>query len=143
MTSLRDTAVAEGEDTGAGEPAAAQPSDGAPQPPVEATNTAAILAQLQAQAATETLRVTAHAREAMRDEAITLDEVLEAIATGEMLENYPAHRRGACCLLAGRTAAARPLHMVCTSTQPVLVLITVYEPQPPKWLTPTQRRPQA
>jgi hypothetical protein len=39
---------------------------------VEATNTAAILAQIQAQAATESLRVTAHAREEMRDEAITL-----------------------------------------------------------------------
>lgn len=129
--------------SGASEPAAAQQSDGAPQPPVEATNTAVILAGIQAQAATETLRLTAHAREAMRDEAITLDEVLEAMATGEMLENYPEHRRGACCLRAGRTAAARPLPMVCTSTQPVLVLMTVYEPQPPKWLTPTHRRPQA
>jgi len=62
VTSLLDTAVTEGEDPGAGEPAADQPSDGAPQPPVEATNTAAILAQIQVQAATETLRVTAHAR---------------------------------------------------------------------------------
>src|SRR5215471_10001138 len=143
MTSLLDTEVTEGEDTGAGESAAAQPSDGTAQPPVEMTHTAAILAQIQAQAAIETLRITAHAREAMRDEAITLDEVLEAIATGQILENYPEHRRGACCLLAGRTAVARPLHIVCTSTQPVLMIITVYEPQLPKWLTPTQRRPQA
>jgi hypothetical protein len=110
---------------------------------VETTNTAAILAQIQAQAATETLRVTFHAREAMRDEAITLDEVLEAMATGQILENYPAHRRGACCLLTGQTTGGRPLHIVCTSTHPVLVIITVYEPQPPKWLTPTQRRPHA
>jgi len=109
---------------------------------VEATDTAAILAQIQAHAVTETLRVTAHAREEMRDEAITLDEVLEAMATGQILENYPTHRRGACCLLGGRTTGDRPLHIVCTSAQPVLVIITVYEPQPPKWLTPTQRRPQ-
>ena len=107
----------------------------------DATNTAAILARIQAQAATETLRISVHARDEMRDEAITLDEVLEAIMTGEILENYPEHRRGACCLLSGRTAGARPLHLVCTSTHPILVCITVYEPQPPKWLTPTQRRP--
>ena len=54
----------------------------------DATNTAAILARIQAQAATETLRISVH--------------------------NYPEHRRGACCLLSGRTAGARPLHLVCT-----------------------------
>jgi hypothetical protein len=101
---------------------------------------AAILRQIQAQAATETLRITVHAQEAMRDEDMTLDEVLEAIATGQILENYPEHRRGACCLLGGQTRQGRPLHIVCTSAQPVLIFITVYEPQPPKWLTPTQRR---
>ena len=103
---------------------------------------AASLAQIQAQARAETLRVTLHARDAMRDETITLDEVLEAIATGQILEDYPEHRRGACCLVGGQTRAGRPLHLVCTSAQPVLVLITVYEPQRPKWLTPTERRAQ-
>lgn len=101
------------------------------------------LAQIQAQARVERLRITTHARDAMRDEAFTLDEVLEAIATAQILEDYPEHRRGACCLLGGQTRGGRPVHLVCTSAQPVLILITVYEPQPPKWLTPTQRRPQA
>jgi len=112
-------------------------------PAGEATSRAARLAQIQVHARAETLRVTLHARDAMRDEAITLDEVLEAMTTGQILEDYPDHRRGACCLLGGQTRGGRPVHLVCTSTQPVLVLITVYEPQPPKWLTPTQRRPQA
>jgi hypothetical protein len=103
----------------------------------------AFLRQIQAQAAAETLRLTAHAQEEMRDEDITLDEVVEAIATSQILENYPEHRRGACCLLGGQTTAGRPLHIVCTSAHPVLIIITVYAPQPPKWLTPTQRRPSA
>ncbi len=110
--------------------------------PEERPQIAGLLARIQAQAAAEILRITAHARDEMRDEAILLDEVLEAIATGQILENYPAHRRGACCLLAGQTTGGRPLHIVCTSAQPVLVIITVYEPQPPKWLTPIQRRLQ-
>jgi len=126
---------------GASEPPGAPPAPGERRPPEEVTPRAVLLAQIQAQAVTETLRVTLHARDAMRDDAITLDDVLEAIATGQILEDYPEHRRGACCLLGGQTRRGRPVHLVCTSTQPVLVLITVYEPQPPKWLTPTQRRP--
>ena len=54
-------------------------------------------------------------------------------------ENYATHRRGACCLVGGTTRAGRPLHIVCTTAQPVLVIITVYEPKPPKWITPIQR----
>ena len=80
------------------------------------------------------------ADEEMAEEDITLDEVLEAVATGTILENYPEHRRGACCLVGGFTQNGRPLHIVCTTTQEVLIIIIVYEPRPPKWLTPTQRR---
>lgn len=76
----------------------------------------------------------------MAEEDIILDEVLEAIASGDILENYPEHRRGACCLLNGLTKKGRPLHIVCTTTMPVLIIITVYEPKPPKWVTPAQRR---
>lgn len=109
---------------------------------MEQPQPAGLLTRIQAQAAAEILRVTAHARDAMREEAILLDEVLEAMATGQILAHYPAHRRGACCLLGGQTTRGRPLHIVWTSAQPVLVLIPVYESQLPKWLTPTQRRPQ-
>jgi len=47
------------------------------------------------------------------------------------LENYPRHRRGACCLLCGYTADRRPFHMVCTTSRPRLNIITVYGPRPP------------
>lgn len=86
------------------------------------------------------LRVTQHAQKEMDDEEITLDEVLIAIAHGQILEDYSEHRRGPCCLLYGFTNDRRPLHIVCTTTQPVLIIITVYEPLLPKWVNPTQRR---
>jgi len=98
------------------------------------------LARIQAQAAARQIRISAHAQQRMAAGRIRLTEVLEAIVTGQILEDYPVHRRGACCLLVGYTTAGRPLHVVCTSTTPLLVLITVYEPTPPKWITPTQRR---
>ena len=107
---------------------------------LDVTNLEAILEQIRVQAAAENIRITQHAQQEMVEEDIALDEVLQVIATGQILENYPEHRRGACCLLNGMTRQSRPLHIVCTTAQPVLIIITVYEPKPPKWVTPTQRR---
>ena len=72
-------------------------------------------------------------------EGIALDEVFQTLRTGRVLENYPEHRRGACCLVGGSSDAGRPLHVVCTTRNPVLIVITVYEPKPPKWPTPQER----
>ncbi len=98
------------------------------------------LERIRAQANAENIRVTQHAQQEMVEEDIPLNEVLEAIATGQILEDYPEHRRGPCCLLSGLAQDGRPLHIVCTTARPVLVIITAYEPKPPRWITPTQRR---
>ncbi len=103
-------------------------------------NLETILERIRAQATAENIRITQHAQQEMAEEIITLDEVLQAIATAQILENYPEHKRGPCCLLNGVTDNGRPVHIVCTTAQPVLIVITVYEPKLPKWVTPTQRR---
>jgi hypothetical protein len=95
---------------------------------------------VRAQAQAENLRLTLHAHAEMMEEGIRLDELLEALRAAEMLEDYPGHRRGPCCLVLGWTALRRPLHVVCASAGSVLIVITVYEPRPPKWVTPTERR---
>lgn len=76
----------------------------------------------------------------MVEQDITLDEILEAIGICQILDNYPEHRRGACYVLNGFTHDGRRKHIVCTTARPVLSIITVYEPIPPKWVTPIQRR---
>jgi len=103
-------------------------------------NVKVILKRIRVQAAAENVRVTQHAEQEMIEEKILLDEVFEAVDTGQVLENYPKHLRGACCLINGLTQDGRSLHIVCTTAQPVLIIITVYEPKSPKWITPTQRR---
>jgi hypothetical protein len=75
----------------------------------------------------------------MAAENFVLDDVLEGLTGGQLLENYPEHKRGACALFGGVALDERPIHIVCTTGHPVLIVITVYEPKPPKWLTPTQR----
>jgi len=103
-------------------------------------NWAVVLERIRFQAATENIRITQHAQQEMVEEDVTLAEVLQALATAQILENYPEHRRGACCLLNGLTHKGRALHIVCTVARPVLIVITVYEPKLPRWVTPTQRR---
>lgn len=83
--------------------------------------------------------LTVHARQEMAEESIDTDELSEAIATAEILEDYPDHRRGPCCLLVGTTQSGRPLHVVCTTDLASVIVITVYEPTPPRWATPHQR----
>ncbi len=94
---------------------------------------------IQEQASQEKIRTTQHAQQEMTEENFTLDEVLQAIQVAELLENYPEHKRGACCLLNGKTNSGRAVHIVCTTSLELLIIITVYEPRPPKWLTATQR----
>ena len=91
------------------------------------------LERIQNQVRRETFRLTQHAQQEMAEEGITLDEVEQAILVGSIIENYPQHRRGPCCLISGFTDSQRPLHIVCTTEQSVLIIITVYEPKLPKW----------
>ena len=100
---------------------------------------ATLLERLREQAATENIRLTQHAHQEMVEESISFDEVLQTIATARVLENYPTHKRGPCCLLGGVSDTGRPVHVVCTTAQPTLIVITVYEPRPPKWVTPSER----
>ena len=97
------------------------------------------MARIRDQAAAENLRITRHAHQEMVAEDFTLDDVLQALGAGQVLENYPDHKRGACCLIHGVTETGRHLHLVCTTAVPVLIIITAYEPKPPKWVTPVQR----
>ena len=99
-----------------------------------------ILGRIQAQSHAEILHITQHAQQEMVEEDISLDDLLETISQGQILEDYPQHKRGACCLLSGLTAEGRAIHVVCTTARPTLIIVTVYEPKPAKWVTPTQRK---
>jgi hypothetical protein len=102
-------------------------------------NLAEALGRIRAQASAQAIRITQHAHQEMVEDGVLLERLLEALKTGEIIENYPEHRRGPCCLIDGTTREGRHLHVACTTSLPVLVIITVYEPRPPKWPTPRQR----
>jgi hypothetical protein len=62
---------------------------------------------------------------------ISVQEMREAIAVGEVIEDYPTDKYGPSCLVFGLPLARRPLHIQCSSpSRPLVKLITVYEPDP-------------
>ena len=75
---------------------------------------------------------------------IRLDEVLEALDAGEIIEEYPDDQPYPSCLIFGPTRAARPLHIVCAPvlTEQRLIVIRIYQPDPARWEADFKRRKQ-
>ena len=69
------------------------------------------------------------------------NELREAIAGGEVIEDYPDDKYGPSCLVLGLTAAGRPLHVQCSHpTRPLVKIVTMYEPDPLLWVDFRTRR---
>ena len=101
----------------------------------------AILEFLKRGVAERQIKISLHAAEEALADEITRREIEAALLSAELLEDYPDWWLGPSCLVYGRTASGRDLHLVVVvsySGLPVTI-ITVYEPHPPKWITPTQR----
>ncbi len=77
-------------------------------------------------------RYTVHGAQQRIARGIHRDEIEDAIASGEVIEDYPRHHYGPACLILGRTSRGRPLHVLC-SVRSVVDIITVYEPDPTEW----------
>jgi len=75
---------------------------------------------------------TAHASDRAAKRAIRSGEIEQAVAAGEVIEDYPQDKYGPSCLILGVTEAQRPLHMQ-VSYPPNLKIITVYEPSADEW----------
>ncbi|MBZ5564478.1 MAG: DUF4258 domain-containing protein [Acidobacteriia bacterium] len=72
---------------------------------------------------------------------ITRREVEAAVASGEIILNYPTDKYGPSCLIFGLTSAGRPLHIQCThATRQKVKIITLYQPQPEDWIDYKLRR---
>ena len=99
----------------------------------------AITNRLREQAATDCLRITVHAHQEMVDEDISMDEIRDVLIRATMVENYPEHKRGSCCLVCGQNSRGRYVHVVCTTSLEIAVIITAYEPKAPKWISPFER----
>jgi hypothetical protein len=70
---------------------------------------------------------------------VTRQEVENAILTGEIIEDYPDDKYSPSYLVYGKTENGRDLH-IQISRPPIVVIITVYEPDPEEWVDCKVRR---
>lgn len=85
------------------------------------------------------IKISLHATEEALAEGITRPEIEAAILGGQLLEDYPDWWLGPSCLIVGQTKAGRDLHLVVSYASLPVTIISVYEPRPPIWITPTLR----
>jgi len=84
-----------------------------------------------------------HALDQSIQRRISTNEVEEAIEAGEVIESYPSDKYGPSCLVFGRTATARPLHIQCSApTRNPVKVITLYQPDHRQWIDFRWRRLQ-
>lgn len=82
-----------------------------------------------------------HAQIERGEEKIKVNDIVNCILNGEALEYYPNDPRGESCLIVGKCLDGRWLHVLCGNfNEDDLLIITVYIPQPPKWIDPFRRR---
>jgi hypothetical protein len=72
---------------------------------------------------------------------VLVQEIREAIASGEVIEDYPNDKYGPSCLILGFTQARRPLHVQCSyPSRDLIKIVTLYEPDPEIWIDFRVRR---
>jgi hypothetical protein len=93
-----------------------------------------MLKQLRSKIAANQFELTRHALDQSIIRQITIQELREAVADGEIIEDYPEDKYGPSCLLFGTTKSGRPLHVQCSYPERERVkVITLYQPDPEQW----------
>ena len=91
---------------------------------------------------TKKIRITDHADEEAHDESISYDEIFLSVYNGEIIEYYPKDRPYPSCLIYGVNFQDEPVHSVWAYNEENswAVLITVYRPEPGRWIDFRKRR---
>jgi len=88
-------------------------------------------------------RMTLHAEIERDADRLTLHEIEKAIlsSNSKIIEDYPNDPRGHSCLVLGFTEKQKPVHIVCgLREEEMLVIITVYRPDPQEWVDWEKRK---
>ncbi|MEX2381742.1 MAG: DUF4258 domain-containing protein [Opitutales bacterium] len=87
----------------------------------------------------KTLIFRVHAIQRMAQRGISVDDVRQALDTGEIVEDYPNDFPYPSALVLG-WIEQRPLHIVTATAPEKRIIITVYEPDPARWKPGFTRR---
>jgi hypothetical protein len=90
------------------------------------------------------IRITDHADEETQADRLSFDEIFFTVFQGEIIEDYPHDKPFPSCLVYGDTFTGEPIHSVWAYREENkwAVLITVYRPDPQRWIDWRTRRPK-
>ena len=82
------------------------------------------------------VRISDHADEEAFDDNLTYEEIYSSVIQGEVIEDYPNDKPYPSCLILGGNFSGEPIHSVWAYNPENLwtVLITVYRPDPKRWI---------
>jgi len=88
------------------------------------------------------IRISDHADEEAEADDLTFDEVYFSVLHGEIIEGYPTDKPYPSCLIFGETFSGDPIHSVWAYNEENqwTVLITVYRPDPARWINWRERK---
>ncbi len=88
------------------------------------------------------IRITDHADEEALADRLSYDEIFFSVLQGEVIEDYPGDKPFPSCLVHGETFSGEPVHSVWAYNEKSqwAVLITVYRPDPERWINWRVRR---
>ena len=93
-----------------------------------------MIEDIQTKIANEQYEFSKHAVDQSIIRQIRLHEIGEAIANGQIIEDYPNDKYAPSCLICGITQTGRTIHIQTSyPSRPLVKIITVYEPDPNKW----------
>jgi len=100
-----------------------------------------LIDEIQAKVETDQFEFSKHAVDQSIIRRISVREVREAIANGKVIEDYPEDKHGPSCLIFGRAATGRPIHVQCSHpSRPLIKVVTLYEPDPARWIDFKKRK---
>lgn len=79
------------------------------------------------------IRWTGHVVKRLLQRGIAQADVVQAIMTGEIIEQYPEDYPNPSCLTLGLTVAGVPIHVVCGQGEEEVWMITAYYPDSNVW----------
>ena len=99
------------------------------------------LEEVRRQLASGGFEFSRHAFRRAVERDISEQEIREAGASAELIENYPDDKYAPSALLLGFSAAGRVLHFQVSFDDTALTkIITIYEPDPNEWIEHRTRR---
>ena len=88
----------------------------------------------------ETIAITNHAIMRFRERGITLDDIELAINQGRIIEEYPTDKPFPSCLISAQISRGKFLHVVVSTDDEFLYIITSYWPDAEKWTDDFSKR---